>query len=224
MAFFHTNYKPPKGSYQYLLSSSFQYPDTELICDVVFSKRKSISIQIKEDLSIQVRAPLQAKPKQVELFIEQHKAWIYKKWTVLYENTISKELRQLTAEEEKHVATLGRKFRKAAKDYIPYRVEYFHKFTGGHYTSITIRDQKSRWGSCSSRGTLSFNYRLMMAPPKVLDYVVVHELCHLTHMNHSPAFWEMVGDILPDYKESQKWLKEHGAELTPEAYMKKYSI
>ena len=223
MAFFPFHYKPTHESYQYLLSPSFQYPDAELVCDVVFSKRKSISIQIKEDLSIQVRAPLLAKKGQVELFIEQHKDWIYRKWTALYEKSSSNNLKQLSFEEEKHVAALERKFRKAAKEYIPYRVEYFHKLTGGHYTSITIRDQKSRWGSCSSKGTLSFNYRLMMAPQKILDYVVVHELCHLTHMNHSPAFWSMVESILPDYKESKQWLNEHGRELTPQAYMQTHA-
>ena len=72
--------------------------------------------------------------------------------------------------------------------------------------TITIRDQKSRWGSCSSRGTLSFNYKLVFAPPKVLDYVVVHELCHLKHLNHSKAFWGEVARYLPDYKDRKKKL------------------
>ena len=96
--------------------------------------------------------------------------------------------------------------------------------TGGTYTRITIRDQKTRWGSRSSSGTLSFNYRLMYAPRKVLDYVVVHELCHITHMNHSKEFWDMVASILPDYKESRNWLKEHGKELNIEDHMKRLQI
>lgn len=217
MSFFRSNYKPEGTSYQYSLSRSFQYPELELICDVHFTNRKSISIQIKENLSIQVRAPLYTNPKQVDAFIEQHKDWIYDKWVALQSRLPIKEI--LSPAQEKHVKTLENKFRKAAKNYIPYRVEYFHKFTGGNYTSITIRDQKSRWGSCSSKGTLSFNYRLMMAPSHILDYVVVHELCHLTHLNHSKEFWAMVGSIIPDYKECKKWLKEHGNELSVIHYM-----
>ncbi|MBQ7359655.1 MAG: M48 family metallopeptidase [Lachnospiraceae bacterium] len=221
MSFFKPNYKPANESYQYPLSRSFLYPDIELVCDVHFSNRKSITIQIKEDLTIHVRAPLYTKPKQVNTFIESHKSWIYEKWIALKEKIPVKE--PLSPSEMKRAEALERKFRKAAKEYIPYRVEYFHQFTGGNYTSITIRDQKSRWGSCSSRGTLSFNYRLMMAPTHILDYVVVHELCHLTHMNHSKEFWSMVESIIPDYKECKKWLKEHGNELSIEAYLAKYN-
>lgn len=215
MSFFHLNYKPHKESYQYPLKGMAK----SLVCTVHFSNRKSISIQVKEDLTIHARAPVYAKPREVEAFIDAHSAWIYDKYTMLKAKKTSTP--NLSEAEQKHAASLERKFRKAAKEYIPYRVEYFHKYTGGHYTSITIRDQKSRWGSCSSHGTLSFNYRLMMAPPKILDYVVVHELCHLTHMNHSKEFWSMVESILPDYKESKKWLKEHGGELTVENYMQK---
>ncbi len=96
--------------------------------------------------------------------------------------------------------------------------------TGVKYTSITIRDQNSRWGSCSSRGTLSFNYRLIFAPSVILDYVVVHELCHLTHMNHSQDFWNMVASVMPDYKIHKKWLRDHGHELSIEAHMEKMGI
>ena len=78
---------------------------------------------------------------------------------------------------------------------------------------IAVKEQKTRWGSCSAKGTLSFNWRLMLAPPAILDYVVVHELCHLTHMNHSAAFWQAVEAVYPDYRSARRWLKEHGQEL-----------
>ena len=78
---------------------------------------------------------------------------------------------------------------------------------------ITIRSQKSRWGSCSGKGNLNFNCLLMLAPPEVRDYVIVHELCLLRHMNHSPAFWKEVETLLPDYRNHQKWLKESGESL-----------
>lgn len=129
-----------------------------------------------------------------------------------------------TEAEIKRLQTLEKRYRNAARNQFQSRVEHYHQFTGGNYTSITIRDQKSRWGSCSSRGTLSFNYRLVFAPPKVLDYVVVHELCHLTHMNHSKDFWNMVAQIMPEYKIYKTWLREHGQELNLITYLEKQGI
>ena len=100
-----------------------------------------------------------------------------------------------------------------ALEIIPTRVEYFAKIIGVTYGNITIRNQKTRWGSCSSKGNLNFNCLLMLAPPEVLDYVVVHELCHRKQMNHSKAFWTEVEKVFPDYKESIKWLKEEGSQM-----------
>ncbi|MDR7868669.1 MAG: SprT family zinc-dependent metalloprotease [Sporomusaceae bacterium] len=79
---------------------------------------------------------------------------------------------------------------------------------------IFIREQRSRWGSCSSRGNVSYNWRVVMAPPAVVDYLVVHELCHMKEANHSAAFWRLVGEADPDYKEHRRWLRSHGALLT----------
>ena len=136
----------------------------------------------------------------------------------LYEN------QPLTVAELRRLQALENRYRNVAREVFTNRVAYYHRFTGGHYTSITIRDQKTRWGSCSSSGTLSFNYRLIFAPPAILDYVVVHELCHLTHMNHSRDFWNMVESVLPDYKERRQWLKEHGQELNLLTFLEKKGI
>jgi predicted metal-dependent hydrolase len=84
---------------------------------------------------------------------------------------------------------------------------------GVRYERIAIRGQRTRWGSCSTRGTLSFNWRLALAPFAVLDYVVVHELCHLREPNHSPRFWALVAARRPDWRASRAWLREHGEEL-----------
>jgi predicted metal-dependent hydrolase len=81
------------------------------------------------------------------------------------------------------------------------------------YRSVSIRDQRSRWGSCSSRGVLSFNWRLICAPPAVLHYVVVHELCHVVRHDHSPVFWQLMTLARPSYPDERKWLAEHGHEL-----------
>ena len=104
-----------------------------------------------------------------------------------------------------------KRLRRDAKGHFARRVQHFLPLTGGAHQikRITIRDQKTRWGSCSETGTLSFNWRLMLAPPAVLDYVVIHELCHLTHMNHSKAFWDKVAGVDPDYKEHIQYLKDH---------------
>lgn len=80
-------------------------------------------------------------------------------------------------------------------------------------SSISLRDQGTRWGSCSSRGHLAFSWRLILAPPDVLRYVVIHELCHLREMNHGPRFWSLVSSFCPDYRAHKKWLREHGVAL-----------
>ena len=102
-----------------------------------------------------------------------------------------------------------KRLRRDAYGHSARRVNHFLPLTGGSFKRITIRDQKTRWGSCSETGTLSFNWRLMLAPPEVLDYVVIHELCHLTYMNHSKAFWDKVACVDPDYKEHIRYLKDN---------------
>ena len=116
-------------------------------------------------------------------------------------------------------AALEKRYREAAREYFPKRVAYYQARMGGTYERIVIREQKTRWGSCSSRGTLSFNWRLMLAPPAVLDYVVVHELAHLQQMNHSKRFWDVVAQVMPDYKVYRNWLKENGMRLKMQSCM-----
>ena len=105
-------------------------------------------------------------------------------------------------------------YKKQAKDYITQRVQHYAQLLSESYDGITMENRKGRWGSCSSTRELTFNWRLIMAPPEIIDYVVVHELCHLKHMNHSPEYWKTVGSILPDYKARREWLKENGISLT----------
>ena len=96
---------------------------------------------------------------------------------------------------------------------ISVKVKQYAGLMNVQYGRITIRNQKTRWGSCSSKGNLNFNCLLMLAPDEVVDYVVIHELCHLIEMNHSKAFWKQVEQMMPDYKKHRKWLKDHGNEI-----------
>lgn len=93
------------------------------------------------------------------------------------------------------------------------RLAFFAPRVGRTPGRITIREQKTRWGSCSAKGNLNFNWKLIMTPPQVLDYVVVHELCHLWAFDHSPRFWALVERQIPDYRAWKKWLKDHAEDL-----------
>ena len=104
-------------------------------------------------------------------------------------------------------------FKQQAQNIILPRVEYYAKLTKLNYTSIKIRQYRARWGSCNNKGELSFNYLLMMLPRQVIDYVIVHELCHLRYLNHSKYFWQLVVKHFPNYIEAQQWVKTHQSAL-----------
>ncbi len=175
--------------------------------EIIRSSRKTISLEIKGDLRIIVRAPLYAKDKDIKKFVEEHEEWLHKHIQKI----------RLKQENEPQVETLGaeqlKDLVKRAKAVIPERVEYFSDIMDVDFEKITIRSQKSRWGSCSCKKNLAFNCLLVLCPPDVLDYVVVHELCHLRHMNHSQSFWAEVEKYCPKYKSYRKWLKSEGDRL-----------
>ena len=176
---------------------------------VIKSRRKTIAIQVNSDLSVTVRAPRSASEKDIEEILKKKEAWISK-----HIEKIKKTKERLEAEStEKLTREKVIALAEEALKVIPERVEYFAKVIGVTYGKITIRNQKTRWGSCSSKGNLNFNCLLMLAPSEVLDYVVVHELCHRKQMNHSKAFWLEVEKVLPNYKEVRKWLKEEGSQM-----------
>ena len=193
-----------------ILRIKYQSQSYELPYTLIRSKRKSYAISISPDGQITVRAPLVTSDREVRQILSQKQHWIVTKYLEQQEKQINKPVSGLTDAQRN---ALTQRYIVAAKEYFPKRAAYFRQFTGGTYNRITIRDQKTRWGSCSAKGTLSFNWRLMLAPPAILDYVVVHELCHLTHMNHSAAFWQAVEAVYPDYRSARRWLKEHGQEL-----------
>ncbi len=103
--------------------------------------------------------------------------------------------------------------RQKAREILSSSVEYWSSQMGVRYGRIAIREQRTRWGSCSQKGNLNFNWKLVLAPPEVRDYVVIHELCHLSHLNHSKEFWARVGKFCPEYKIQRRWLRENGHTL-----------
>lgn len=196
-------------------NKTIRYGDMVIPYTLIKSKRKSYSIRIEPTAEVTVRVPLQFTYKELDRLFQEKEKWIVKHYQT------QKTIRENAAKAESDLSEAQKKalemrYREAAREYIPKRVLYYQQFIEGTYKRITIRDQATRWGSCSSSGTLSFNWRLMLAPPAVLDYVVVHELCHFEHMNHSKEFWSAVERVLPEYKEHKKWLKEHGSMLRVE--------
>lgn len=101
-------------------------------------------------------------------------------------------------------------YTEIAKKDVEKWVKYYSNIIGVTYNSLRIKDQKTRWGSCSSKKNLNFNWRLIMFPQWIMNYVIIHELCHLVHLNHSERYWNLVGSYMPNFKEAHKWLKENG--------------
>ena len=155
-----------------------------------------------------IRAPLQATDEDINRFMLQNKKWIEVHLAKAQENEKAKELlksqiHRLTHDE---ISALANR----ALEVIPERVAHYAPLIGVTYGRITIRNQRSKWGSCSSKGNLNFNCLLMLAPPEVIESVVVHELCHRKHMNHSKEFYAEIQRVYPDYKKWDRWLKENG--------------
>ena len=176
---------------------------------IIRSNRKTVAIQVNSDLSITVRAPHFASEKDIEEILMKKEAWISKH----IEEIKTRKKRFESESTDKFTPEKIKLLADKALEVIPMRVEYFANIMGVTYGNITIRNQKTRWGSCSSKGNLNFNCLLMLMPDKVLDYVVVHELCHLKQMNHSKKFWKEVERYMPDYKNYKKWLNENGGAL-----------
>lgn len=179
---------------------------------LVKSRRKTIGMEVKAGGEIIVRIPGHFPVHSVDAFLEDKKEWIYNAY-LRQKDKVSLSQTRKEEKSDPRLSYLEKKYRDAAKRYLYERVEYYTQITGDAYSGIRIADQKTRWGSCSSNKTLSFSWRLMLAPPRVMDYVVIHEVCHLRHMNHSKDFWRMVASLDPDYKEHRKWLKENGNTL-----------
>ena len=174
--------------------------------EVIRSSRRTMGLEIKGS-RIVVRAPMRASDRSIRLFVQEHEAWIRKHLAKIQarEEALGAP-RPLTEEEIRILA-------EKARAVIPLRVKYYAPLVGVTFGRITIRKQRTRWGSCSSTGNLSFNCLLMLAPMEVVDSVVVHELCHRLEPNHSARFYAHVLRVYPEYRKWNKWLKDNGSYL-----------
>ena len=172
--------------------------------ELIRSARRTIAVEIRNGRVI-VRAPMRMSKVEIERLVASKADWINKHLEASKQRQ-SVPVQPFTAAEIQQLAD-------AALLDIPQRVRKYAAIVGVTVGRITIRNQKTRWGSCSSKGNLNFNCLLMLCPEEVRDYVVVHELCHRKELNHSPRFWNEVARVMPDYAARRKWLKDNGAAL-----------
>lgn len=169
--------------------------------ELIRSKRKSLALQVKGDGTVVVRAPLRLSEDKIDRFVREHLDWIEKQ---------KDRIQELSG--KRHVITEQERadgIQKALKIF-PERTAFFAERMGVDYGRITVQEQKTRWGSCSQKGNLNFNWKLVLMPQALLDYVVVHELAHRKEMNHSARFWAIVEQELPDYQKRRNELKKLG--------------
>lgn len=166
---------------------------------IYYSKRKTISLSVGKHGEIIVRAPKRCAKSTIMQFVNEHEEWIARQRQRNAERLLSPIHADLSDEEIDRL-------KKAARKYIPDRVKYYAPIVGVSVNRIAIRNQSTKWGSCSAKGNLNFNCRLMLLTPDLIDYVVVHELCHRLQMNHSKLFWAEVERVIPNYKELRKKL------------------
>lgn len=180
----------------------------EILIDVIYSARTTLGLEVSRDGQVKLRSPRKVSDQTLQKFARQKEAWIIEKYLMMEEKRKAageKDLPDYVKD-----PALEQVYRQKAKERLNERAAYFARKMGVTYQRISVRAAKTRWGSCSGKGNLNFHWKLILMPPQVLDYVVVHELAHRKEMNHSPAFWSEVEKILPDYKEQRKWLKTYG--------------
>lgn len=175
----------------------------EMLITVKRSSRKTLGLEVRENGEIFARIPEKLSDRSLKSFIEKERDWIIKKSELVKwerehrQTTNATPVQKLTSEEIENISQK-----------IVDRVRFYQKKMGVTVGRVTIRNQKTRWGSCSAKGNLNFNYQIYYLPDELLDYVVVHELAHRRHMNHSDEFWGEVEKYFPMYRQCRKRLKE----------------
>ncbi len=170
--------------------------------ELVRSKRKTLALYVRRDGRVEVRAPLRTSKAYIDDFVLQKQDWIEGIQNKLAIRQTTKRIIQLTTKEEAQ-------YKKQAKAYLQQKCQAFSEEMGFRHGEVKINSAKTRWGSCNRKGDINFTYRLMLVPEELIDYVVVHELAHRKEMNHSPGFWSIVEQTMPDYKDRRKKLREY---------------
>ena len=168
--------------------------------EIIYSKRKTVSLKVT-DGGLVVHAPRGLSRERIDTFVKKHEEWAKRRLS---------EVRREEAFFNSLSASDIRDMRELARETLTKKTRLYSNIMGLSYGKITVTSAKKRFGSCSSCGNISYSYRLMAYPDRAVDYVVVHELCHLVHMNHSREFYALLGKILPDYKERRALLKLGG--------------
>ncbi len=166
--------------------------------EIIYSKRKTLCLQVKRDGRVVIRCPYHSSKKRIDEFYNAHIEWVQRKLELNKNRMVP--INELSGTE---IAEL----KKKALEYIPRRVDYFANIMGVTPSHVSINQAKTRFGSCSSKKRLNFSCNVMRYPIEAIDYVIVHELAHLTELNHSKKFWAIVKGVMPDYKERQRLLK-----------------
>ena len=169
--------------------------------EIVRSDRTTVALEITKDLTVRIRAPRHAADAELYAIAEKHRQWIEKHVEIQKRRSEARTAYDLTEEDADALKALARQV-------IPPKVEYYAKLMGVKPKSVKITSAHTRFGSCSGQNALCFSYILMRYPEEAIDYVVVHELAHIKHHNHSRSFYSFVGKFLPDYKLREKMLRE----------------
>ena len=173
------------------------------------SKRsKRVRLAVHSDGRCIVSAPVRASQRMIEQFVWSKAEWIRER--VAY---FASRPPVDNAFKAGGTVTEYKKYRAQALALVQERLVYFNQFYGYSWENIVIRNQKTRWGSCSKKGNLNFNYKIALLPPAMSDYIIVHELCHLGEFNHSANFWNLVARTIPDYKAIREALKKNNLDL-----------
>jgi predicted metal-dependent hydrolase len=185
----------------------------------VSRRARKLSINVDAQRNIEIVVPARATQRDIDSLLFEHRAWLERQLAkppkVFHLGLQRDDVVWIggLALPAPRVPSLFGWYREQARAEIARAVDFEATRLEVTYTRVSIRDQQTRWGSCSRGGALSFNWRLIVAPPAVLRYVVVHELCHLLRHDHSPEFWELVAAARPTYIDERAWLSEHGTEL-----------
>ena len=169
--------------------------------EIVRSDRTTVAIEITKELTVRIRAPKHAADDELYAMLEKHKNWIEKHMEIQKRRVTARTTYDLTEEDSEALKALARQV-------IPPKVERYASLMGVKPKSVKITSAHTRFGSCSSQNALCFSYILMRYPEEAIDYVVVHELAHIKHHNHSRSFYALVGKYMPDYKRREKMLRE----------------